>query len=474
MNAVSRKDPSTIRILVIDDEEIILRSCERILSRLGYQVETTGDPAAGLKKLLDEPYNIAIVDLMMPEIGGMDILRSVKESRPEIEVIMITGYSTVKSAVEAMKLGAIDYLPKPFDPGELEVVVEKAVEKQNLLEINRYLQEELQDKYRLGNLIGRSSCMEEVFRQILRVSSTVGTVLITGESGTGKELVARTIHFNSPRKDGPFIVVDCSTLAPTLLESELFGHVKGSFTGAARSHKGLFELADGGTLFLDEIANIGLEIQGKLLRVLESREIKPVGGEQVKKVDIRLIAATNRVIKELVASGEFREDLFYRLNVIPITIPPLRERGEDIGLFAFQFLREFNELHHKGIQSIRPEAITRLMVYPWPGNVRELRNAIERLVILADGPTITSEQVAIVLGQEEVDSPVPLDAEGLKMAKKAAREKAVEEVERAFILKALQRNAWNVTKTSEEIGMLRPNLHAIMRKYGITSKRRSG
>ena len=470
MSAKPSIDPAKTRIMVIDDEEVVLKSCRRILGRAGYRVETAKEPREGLQKVLGEFFNLVIVDLMMPGIDGMAILRSVKEQRPETEVIMITGYSTVQSAVEAMKLGAADYVPKPFNPNELNVVVEKTLEKQNLLAENRYLRGELQDKYDFGNLIGRSSSMAEVFRQILKVAPTSGTVLIYGESGTGKELVARTIHFNSPRKERAFIVADCSTLAPNLLESELFGHVKGSFTGADRSHKGLFELADGGTLFLDEISNIGHEAQGKLLRVLESREFKRVGGEESINVDIRVIAATNQDLDEMVARGEFRQDLFYRLSVVPLSIPPLRERREDIGILAWHFLNEFKETHDKEIKTMSPGALARLMEYPWPGNVRELRNTMERFVIMAEGPTITEEQVVLVLGQGQGDTMAARDLEGFKKAKKMAREKAVEEVERTFVLNALARNDWNVSRAAREIGIQRTNLHALMRKLGINSK----
>jgi len=464
-------DRAKTRIMVIDDENVVLKSCARILGRLGYEIDTTSDPRDGLKRVLDEFFNIVIVDLKMPDIDGMQILKSVKEARPETEVIMITGYSTVETAVQAMKLGAADYVAKPFNPDELEVVVERAAEKQDLLQENRYLREELQDKYRLGNLIGRSSSMADVFRQILKVAPTSGTVLLSGESGTGKELVARTIHFNSPRKEGPFIVADCSALAPSLLESELFGHVKGSFTGAERSHKGLFELADRGTLFLDEIANISYEAQGKLLRVLESMEFKPVGGEVSKKVDFRLIAATNRELQDMVDGGEFREDLYYRLSVVPIVIRPLRERREDIPILAWHFLREFSDVHAKDIKAISPGALDRLMTHAWPGNIRELRNAIERLVIMADGATIPKQQVALIVGQSQNGTVIPEDLNGLKTAKKIAREKAVEEVEKAFVMRYLERNNWNVSRAARDIGMQRTNLHALIKKYGIRSKR---
>jgi DNA-binding NtrC family response regulator len=460
------------KIIVIDDEPVVLKSCHRILTKLGYHVETTSSPGEGLKKIAGGAFNLAIVDLKMPDLDGMQVLREIRKSLPETSVIMITGYSTVETAVEAMKQGASDYVPKPFDPDELALAVQRVLEKQSLMVENVSLRERLEDTCRLGNIIGQSPAMVKVFKWIEKAAPTSGTVLIYGESGTGKELVARTIHFNSDRRDGPFIVADCSTLAPSLIESELFGHVKGSFTGADRTHRGLFELADGGSLFLDEIANLTPETQGKLLRVLESMEFKPVGGEVSKKVDFRLIAATNRNLEEMVADDGFREDLFYRLNVIPITLPPLRDRPEDIGLLAWHFLHQFKDQYRKEIKTIDPGAIDRLREHTWPGNVRELRNIMERIVILSDSPTVTREDVSAVLGQEQQSPGLPQNLEELKKAKKIAREKAVEHIERAFILDALTRNNWNVSQAAREIGIQRTNLHALMKKYGIRQRPR--
>ncbi len=463
-------ESADIRIIVIDDEPVILRSCHRILTGLGYHVETTTSPQEGLKRIAEGSFNLAIVDLKMPDMDGMEVLGEIRKILPETSVIMITGYSTVETAVEAMKRGASDYIPKPFDPGELALAVQRVLEKQSLMAENISLRERLEEKCSLGNIIGQSPAMVEVFQWIQKVAPTSGTVLIYGESGTGKELIARTIHFNSDRRDGPFIVADCSTLAPSLIESELFGHVKGSFTGAERTHKGLFELADGGSLFLDEIANLNPETQSKLLRVLESMEFKPVGGEVSKKVNFRLIAATNRDLGEMVATGEFREDLFYRLNVIPITLPPLRDRPEDISLLAWHFLHQFKDQYGKEIKTISPDAIDRLREHTWPGNVREFRNAMERVVIMADSPTVTEKDVNAVLGQGQQAPGLPRDLEELKKAKKIAREKAVESIERSFILDALTRNGWNVSRAAREIGIQRTNLHALMKKYGIRQK----
>lgn len=461
------RDGAEIRIIVIDDEPIVLKSCHRILTRLGYHVETTSSPKEGLKMITEGSFNLAIVDIKMPDMDGMEVLGTIRKSLPETSVIMITGYSTVKTAVEAMKKGASDYVPKPFDPDELALAVQRVLEKQSLMIENISLREQLDDTYRLGNIIGQSSAIVEVFHWLQKVAPTSGTVLICGESGTGKELIAQTIHFNSNRKEGPFIVADCSTLAPNLIESELFGHVKGSFTGADRTHKGLFELADGGSLFLDEIANLTPETQGKLLRVIESMEFKPVGGEKSKKINFRLIAATNRNLREMVAGGEFREDLFYRLNVIPITLPPLRERPEDISLLAWHFLHQFKDQYSKEIKTISPGAIDRLREHTWPGNVRELRNIMERVVIMTDSLTVTRDEVNAVMGEEQDHPGVPRDLTELKKAKKIARDKAVEQIERTFILDALTRNNWNVSQAAREIGVQRTNLHALMKKYGI-------
>ncbi|UCF06260.1 MAG: sigma-54-dependent Fis family transcriptional regulator [bacterium] len=472
MNTRPDTDAIEIRIIVIDDEPVILKSCHRILTRLGYQVETTSNPQEGLKKITEGSFNLAIVDLKMPDLDGMQILRKIRKSLPETSVIMITGYSTVETAVEAMKEGASDYVPKPFDPDELVLAVQRVLEKQSLMVENISLRERLKDTCRLGNIIGQSPAMVEVFHWIQKVAPTSGTVLIYGESGTGKELTARTIHFNSDRKDGPFIVADCSTLAPNLIESELFGHVKGSFTGADRTHKGLFEMADGGSLFLDEIANLTPETQGKLLRVLESMEFKPVGGEVSKKVNFRLIAATNRDLGEMVADDEFREDLFYRLNVIPIILPALRNRPEDISLLTWHFLHQFKDQYRKEIKTISPGALDRLREHTWPGNVRELRNVMERVVVMTDSPSITKDDVDAVLGQEKNLQGLPRTLEELKRAKKIARKKAIDQIERTFILDALARTNWNVSQAAREIGMQRTNLHALMKKYGIKQRQR--
>lgn len=457
------------RVLVIDDEEIVCESVKRILEEENYEVEIALSGFEAFDKMATNPFDIVITDLKMPGIDGMEVLRRIRGEYPNTIVIMITGFSTVETAVEAMKLGAFDYIPKPFTPDEVSVVVKKAVEQKNLLLENIYLRQELQEKYGFHNIVGKSKKMQEVYRIISKVAPTDSTVLIYGQSGTGKELIARAIHFNSPRKDRQFVPVDCAVLSENLLESELFGHIKGSFTGAITTKPGLFEIADGGTVFLDEVGNISLSIQAKLLRVLQEREFTPVGGTKSKKVDIRLIAATNKDLEKMIKEGTFREDLYYRINIVPIYLPPLKEREEDIPLLAIHFLRKYSEQMGKKIKGFSAEAMEKLMRYSWPGNVRELENVIERTVVMIEEDMVRPEHIILPdqQRQDELHIRIPMTSEELKEIKKQLREKAVEEIERAFIINALERNQWNVTKASEEVGMLRPNFQALMRKYNI-------
>ncbi len=460
----------TGRILVVDDEPIVCKSCVKVLAPEGYSVSTTQSGRDGIEKGASGDFDVVVVDLKMPDVDGMDVLRAIKEERPEVEVIVITGYSTVSTAVEAMKLGAIDYLPKPFTPDELCVVANKAMEKRNLIAENRYLKKELEEKFGLENIIGKSKVMREVYQLVRKAAPTNTTVFIYGESGTGKELLAKAIHDNSLRKHKQFLPADCSALAPTLLESELFGHVRGSFTGAVVTKPGLFELADGDTLFLDEIGNISLETQGKLLRVLEEGEFKPVGATRYKTVDVRLIAATNKNLEEMVRQDLFREDLFYRINVFPITLPPLRERKEDIPLLAWHFLGQKSEETGNKLHGFTPEAMNVLVNAQWPGNVRELKNTIERSVITAEGEMVRAkdlpESIRKVPSTWE-NSAVPRTKDELKELKKRLREAATDSIERSFILEALERNNWNITKAASETGLQRPNFHSLMRKHGI-------
>ncbi len=463
---------SGVRILVVDDEMIVCESCKRILEEEGYEVETALSGKEAFDKMKVSPFDIVITDLKMPGIDGMEVLRTFRKEYPDLIIIMITGFSTVETAVEAMKLGAFDYIPKPFTPDEVSIVVKKAIEKKNLMLENVYLRQELQEKYGFHNIVGKSKKMQEIYRVIAKVAMTDSTVLIYGQSGTGKELIARAIHFNSPRREKQFVPVDCAVLSENLLESELFGHVRGSFTGAVTTKPGLFEVADGGTVFLDEVGNISLSIQAKLLRVLQEREFTPVGGTKAKKVDIRLIAATNKDLEKMIKEETFREDLYYRLNIVPIYLPGLRERPEDIPLLAVHFLKKYAEEMGKAIKGFTPEAMEKLMRYPWPGNVRELENVIERTVVMIDDEMVRVEHL-ILPGQQEkeiLENQIPMTSEELKEVKKQVREKAVEEIERAFVLNALERHQWNVTRAAEEVGMLRPNFQALMRKYNLRAR----
>ena len=472
MRSKGEAEVANPRILVVDDELIVCESCQRILEEEGYEVEVALSGQEAFEKMKESVFDIVITDLKMPTLDGIDVLKYIRKEFPDTIVIMITGFSTVETAVEAMKLGAFDYIPKPFTPDEVSVVVKKALEKRSLQLENIYLRQELQEKYGFHNIVGKSKKMQEIYRIIAKVAPTDSTVLIYGQSGTGKELIARAIHFNSLRREKQFVPVDCAVLSENLLESELFGHIRGSFTGAVTTKPGLFEIADGGTVFLDEVGNISLSIQAKLLRVLQEREFTPVGGTKIKKVDIRLVAATNKTLEKMIKEETFREDLYYRLNIVPMYLPSLKERQEDIPMLAIHFLKKYSEEMGKTIKGFTPEAMERLIRYHWPGNVRELENVIERSVVMVDGEMVQPEHLILPKEQEqgEIEIQVPLTSDGLKELKKHLREKAVEDVERAFVTNALERNNGNVTRASEEVGMLRPNFQALMRKYNLRAK----
>jgi DNA-binding NtrC family response regulator len=454
------------RILVVDDEEIIIRSCLRILGESDYAVDAVQDGRQALQKLDEGHYDVMILDVMMPTMNGLEVLQRAKEMHPDLDVIMVTGLSQIDTAVRAMKLGAFDYLPKPFDPDELKLVVERALERRRLLQENRNLKTEVGSKYRFENIIGSSPRMQSVYRLIAQVAPTNSTVLLTGESGTGKELMARAIHYNSLRKDGPFIAVDCNSLSENLLESELFGHVKGAFTGAVANKQGMFEIANNGTLFLDEIGNISLSTQAKLLRVLQEREFKAVGDTRMQTVNIRLITATNKDLKAMVSAESFRDDFYYRINIFPIQIPPLRDRRDDIPALVFHFLNVFSEELGKKVTEISEGAMSALINYAWPGNVRELENTMHRAMILTSEKVIRQAHLANIMEAQPPDL-VPRTGDELKRIKKAAREHSVANIEKHFVIEALKRNAWNVTKSAAETGMQRANFQALMKKYQI-------
>jgi len=459
------------RILVVDDEEIVIRSALRVLASEDYAVDRASDGAEALHSIESGEYDVVILDIMMPKVDGIEVLQRVKESHPEIEVIMFTGLAEIDTAVRCMKLGAFDYIAKPFEPEELKVSVARALERRRLLQENRDLKGEVSARYRLDNIIGASPRMQHVYKLISQCAATNTTVMITGESGTGKELIARAIHHNSLRRDKPFVAVDCNALSENLLESELFGHVKGSFTGAVSNKRGMFDAADGGTLFLDEIGNVGLSIQAKLLRVIQEREYRAVGDTRTQSANFRLVAATNKDLKSMIAQGTFRDDFYYRINVFPIESPPLRERRDDIPALAFHFLKQYADELGKKVDEISEGALNVLLNYSWPGNVRELENTINRAVLLTTDRVIRKAHLVSLLESDaDTHRDVARTGEELKRIKKEAREKSVEHIEKAFILEALKRNAWNVTRSAEDTGMLRANFQALMKKHGIRTR----
>lgn len=460
------------KVLIVDDEPAIGRASEKILSREGYLVKTAYSGKQAISMLEQEAFDIVFTDLRMGEMGGMELLETLRSRFPDIVPVVITGYATVASAVETMKMGAFHYLPKPFTPEEMAAVARKAWEKrQSLIESRALAEGEMPPEF--CGMVGKSPKMQEIFRMIRKVAPTSSTVLIIGETGTGKELVARAIHASSPRKDQRFCAVDCGTLSVELLESELFGHVKGSFTGAVADKQGIFEAADKGTVFLDEICNINLEIQGKLLRFIQEREFLPVGGTETKRVDIRLIFATNRDLEKMVAEGTFREDLYYRLYVYPIQLPPLRERREDIPILAYHLLFKLQARSGKRVTTISDAALRMLEQYDWPGNVRQLESAIERALISCDGNTIEPHHLPLAVKKAGLPEPFPVPQNNREFLalKKKLREQAIAELEREFVIEALQRNDWNVTRAAQDVDIQRPNFQALMRKHGIRSTR---
>jgi DNA-binding NtrC family response regulator len=375
-------------ILIVDDEPNIRRVLEAVFTKAGYRALTAENGHRALDIVSTEPdLRVLLCDLIMPDLNGMDILKAVVERNPGISVVMMTAHGTIKSAVDAMKLGAFDYVTKPFDVDEMKMVVKNAFERSCLIEENTQLRQQLKSRYRMDEIVGDCGKMQEVYRVIERVASSNATVLVRGESGTGKELVARAIHFNSRRSDQPFVAIACAALPESLLESELFGHEKGAFTGAAGQKIGRFEMAHKGTLFLDEISEIPPSIQVKLLRALQERAFERVGGTKTLNVDVRLLAASNRDLEQAVAQGEFRQDLYYRLQVIQMFLPPLRERKEDIPQLVEHFIHKFSKTNGKSIAFVDQASMDLLVAYDWPGNVRELENAIERGVVLSDDHT---------------------------------------------------------------------------------------
>ena len=440
------------RILVVDDEEQMRDLLAKVLERKGYQVSVCGDGADALAILERDPVDLVVTDVRMPGLGGMEALRAIKELNPEIVVIIMTAFGSIDQAVQAVKEGAYDYVNKPFKIDEMLLTIEKALDERRLRHEVTTLRQELRTRYHFENLIGKSRVMQEIFGLIEQVAGSRSTVMIYGRSGTGKELVAKAVHYNSPRSAKAFIPVNCAAIPAELLESELFGHEKGAFTGAIATKVGKFELATGGTLFLDEIGHMRLDLQAKILRALQEREVERVGGTRTIKIDVRVIAATNRDLKKAIEEGGFREDLYYRLNVVPITLPPLRQRREDIPLLVEHFIAKYNREFARKVKGFSAGATAALYQYEWPGNVRELENVIERAVALAQSETISLRELPLeisILGGDVI--------EDIQKAGLTLRE-ARSHFERQYILSILERVQWNQTEAARVLGLHRNTL----------------
>jgi DNA-binding NtrC family response regulator len=442
------KKPS---ILVVDDESLMREALNDWLREDGYEVGLAASGDEAIAKAKEKTWQVVLLDLKMPGMDGLETLRRLKEVSPDSEIIMMTAYATIDTAVQAMKEGAFDYLVKPFDPDEIEMQIKKIVAHKELVLENILLRRKLEEKYHYDEIIGKSDAMQEIFELIRRVAPTDSTVLITGESGTGKELIAQAVHANSKRCYMPFIAVSCGALPDTLLESELFGYEKGAFTGAEHTRRGRFEMADGGTLFLDEIGDISLKTQVGLLRILQEKEFNRLGGEHAIKVDVRILAATNRDLKKAIKENRFREDLYYRLNVISIHVPPLRERKEDIPLLAEGAVRKYCLEMNRDVVRISPSAVELLMDYDWPGNVRELENIIERALVVGQGKEISVEDLPFSRTEFRPEE----FPKSLKM------------MEKMHIERILKEGNWNISKVARDLDIDRQTLYNKMQKYGI-------
>ena len=458
---------SAARVLVVDDERSMRELLSIVLRRDGYDVLIAEDGAAGLELLKRERVDILITDIRMPQMNGVDLLREAKRISPDIVSIVMTAFATTETAVEALRLGAADYVTKSKDTAaELRVRVGRELERRRLQQENVLLKRAMKTSNQFSNIIGNSSVMVALFQLIETIAATNSTVLITGESGTGKELIARAIHVNSPRRERPFVAVNCGALSETLLDSELFGHMRGAFTGADSNKKGLIEVAEKGTIFLDEIGEMSPVVQVKLLRVLQERKFRRLGGTEEIDADIRILAATNRDLTKMVAEGSFREDLFYRINVIPMRVPALRERQDDIPLLAEHFVARFAEQMRKPISGLSGAAMSLLTQYAWPGNIRELENAIERAVALERTPTILPDSLPEHLGHRPVDAPVAAPADGFPDAG-FDLERHVQEIEREYIAEALRRAGCVKVKAAELLGMSFRSFRYYTKKYNL-------
>src|SRR5215467_493052 len=459
--------PSQGSVLIIDDEAEIRESLQTLLELEGYEVDTAATGEGGLAKLAEHPFDLLLLDLALPDRNGIELLPDIRAIDFQIAIIMITAYGTVEDAVRAMQSGAANFLQKPWDNEKLLADVRTAVARRRAEEENIQLKRALKQRYNFENIVGKSEPMLKIFDLVAQVAPSRSTVLLQGESGTGKELIAKALHTNSQRRDRPFVPVNTGSMPPDLLESTLFGHVKGAFTSAIASKKGLFEVADRGTLFLDEIGTMGLETQSKILRVLQDRKFMHLGGIHEVQVDVRIIAATNVDLRQLVREGKFREDLFYRLNVITIDLPPLRQRREDIPLLVEFFLRKYAEENQRPVHSVSPEALRPLLNYSWPGNVRELENVIERAVVLSSGSEIGPELLPDhIIGR---GAPIPL----IETRSDASLFDVMEECERHIIVDMLEKCGWNQTEAAERFHIPLSTLNQKIKRLSIEIRKKT-
>ncbi|MBI3950842.1 MAG: sigma-54-dependent Fis family transcriptional regulator [Acidobacteria bacterium] len=453
------------RILVVDDEREILISCFKILRDRGYDVSTCTDGSEALTLLRERSFDLLLVDLKMPGKDGLQILEAAKQVNRDGEVVIFTGYATIESAVAAIKKGAFDYVEKPFTADQLSIVVEKALEHRRLVQENVHLRMQMAETYCFENIVGQSPQMQLVIEMARKVARTDANILLTGESGTGKELLTRAIHCNSHRSTGPLVPIDCAALPETLLESELFGYEKGAFTDAHKTKRGLLELAHQGTVFLDEIGELSPALQAKLLRTLQEREFRRLGGEKLISVDIRIISSTNRDLKEWVAGGRFREDLYFRLKVIEISLPPLRARTGDVPLLANHFLKKYSHQYQRPVRELAPEAVAALEAYSWPGNVRELENTLERAVALAGHEVLHLDDLPDYIGHGPRVSPMESWSEIVSLH--SVRRKSAEAMEKPYLIQLLRRHKGNVSEVAKEAGTNRKMIYRLAKRFAI-------
>ncbi len=449
-------------VLVVDDDAGHRATLKTIINSWGYHAEGTDDGTKAVEKVRESPFDLILMDVRMAVMSGIEALKRIKQYNPSIPILIMTAYSSVGSAVEAMKAGAYDYLTKPLDFDALKIAMERALEHTSLKAENRALKEQLRSDFDLKNMIGKSQPMKELVDMVAMIAPSEATVLISGESGTGKELIARSIHFNSGRREAPLVIVNCAALTETLLESELFGHEKGAFTGADKRREGRFMQATNGTIFLDEIGEMSPMMQAKLLRVTQDREIQRVGGDGMIKVDVRIVAATNRDLQKDVSSGKFREDLYYRLNVVTLRVPPLREHLDDIPLLAQHFLDKYGERNRKRIKGFTPVAMDMFLKYDWPGNVREFENAVERAVILLPGDYVSEKELPLTITQSYSQ-----ENSSIAFRSDITQPQSLEEIEKEAILAALEGTGGNKSETARKLGINRRTLYKKLQKFGV-------